>query len=420
MRNIGPIGLVFLLLLSLIGCTIKTDADIQTESNGSKKRLTVYNSNSDPAVQKVIQQIVDEFEKENPDIDVELNFPGSQYENIMRVKMAANDLPDVFDTHGWAKIRYGKYLADLRDEEWAADLTDTIKPVITDEKGKVYALVLSEAKDGLMYNADLLKKYHIDEPKTFDELIAAAEKLKKESNGQITPFYFSGIDSWTIGQYFDYFANTLLISPKNNEADALLNGTFNWSKWTPLPEKFLQMYEKGLMNEDVLTAKYSDLPKLFAEENVAFALVGPQITDEVHKINPDVEIGIMPVPAMVKGDKPSFSGGERYTMGIWKDSKHIDEAKRLVAFFAKPENMEKIANVTKLPPGLKGIEAKHEFAPYYERYAGVRVFPYFDRAYLPNGMWDVMCTLGQELLSGAITPEEFSERMKEEAERLQK
>src|SRR5690606_30913443 len=119
MRNIGPIGLVFLLLLSLIGCTIKTDADIQTESNGSKKRLTVYNSNSDPAVQKVIQQIVDEFEKENPDIDVELNFPGSQYENIMRVKMAANDLPDVFDTHGWAKIRYGKYLADLRDEEWA-------------------------------------------------------------------------------------------------------------------------------------------------------------------------------------------------------------------------------------------------------------------------------------------------------------
>lgn len=420
MRKIGFIGLVLLLLLSLIGCTIKTDADIQMEGNRSKKRLTVYNSNSDPAVQNVIQQIVDEFEKENPDIDVELNFPGSQYENIMRVKMAANDLPDVFDTHGWTKIRYGKYLADLRNEEWAANLTDTIKPVITDEKGKVYALVLSEAKDGLLYNVDLLKKYNIDEPKTYDELIVAAEKLKKESNGQITPFYFSGIDSWTIGQYFDYFANALLISPKKNEADALLNGTFDWSKWTPLPEKFLQMYEKGLMNKDVLTAKYSDLPKLFAEGKVAFALVGPQITDEVHKINPNVKIGIMPVPAMVKGDEPSFSGGERYTMGIWKDSKHIDEAKKLVAFFAKPENMKKIANVTKLPPGLKGIEVKHDFAPYYEQYADIRVFPYFDRVYLPNGMWDVMCTLGQELLSGAITPEEFSERMKEEAERLQK
>ncbi|GAA3329623.1 hypothetical protein GCM10020331_078490 [Ectobacillus funiculus] len=34
------------------------------------------------------------------------------------------------------KIRYGKYLADLKDQEWASQLTDSIKPVVTDEQGK--------------------------------------------------------------------------------------------------------------------------------------------------------------------------------------------------------------------------------------------------------------------------------------------
>ncbi|MDI5788653.1 hypothetical protein PO124_10375 [Bacillus licheniformis] len=29
-------------------------------------------------------------------------------------QMAANDMPDLFDTHGWAKIRYGEYTADLK------------------------------------------------------------------------------------------------------------------------------------------------------------------------------------------------------------------------------------------------------------------------------------------------------------------
>jgi len=38
--------------------------------------------------------------------------------------------------------------------------------------------------------------------------------------------------------------------------------------------------------------------------------------------------------------------------------------------------------------------------------------------YLPNGMWDVMCKNGQDLLAGGITPREFSENMKKEYERL--
>jgi raffinose/stachyose/melibiose transport system substrate-binding protein len=385
---------------------------------GNKKRITVYGTAADKAVQDVYEEIAQAFMKENPDIEVDLQFPGSEYENILKVKMAANDLPDVWDTHGWAVIRYGNYLADLRDEAWVSEMTDTIRDVVTDGEGKVHALVLAEAKDGLTYNADLLRQYDIEPPRTIDELMAAAEKLKTESNGEVMPFYFSGIDDWMIGQFFDYFATSLLISPQQNEAENLLNGTMDWDKWTPLAETFLEMYKQGYMNKDVLTAKYSDLPNLFAQGKVAFTLLGPSFADEVHKINPDVEIGLMPVPAWYPDDEPNFSGGERYTMGVWKDSKHLAEAKKLVAYFAKPENLAKFAGVTKLPAGLKGIEADHEFTEYYRKYENIRVFPYFDRVYLPNGMWDVMCKTGTALLAEQVTPQQFSEKMKQEVERL--
>jgi raffinose/stachyose/melibiose transport system substrate-binding protein len=386
--------------------------------SGDKVKLTVYSTISELPNQEMMKGIAADFTKENPNIEVEFQFPGAEYENILKVKMAANDLPDVFDTHGWAIIRYGKYLADLRDEPWAKNMTETIKPVVTDKDGKVEALVMSEAKDGISYNAEILDKYAIKPPTTFDELMAAAEKIKKSSNGAVSPFFMSGIDNGMIGGFSDLYATSLFISPSTNDSKALLDGSFDWNKWTPLSQKLYDMGKKGYINKDVLTAKYSDMPQLFAQGKVAFVFGAPSFADEVYKYNKAAKIGISPLTSMVEGDGQSFSGGERYTMGAWKDGKHLAESKKLIAFYAKPENMSKIANATKLPSGLKDIESKHEFSEYYKQFQDIRVFPYFDRVYLPNGMWDVMCKTGVALLAGTVTPQQFSDKMKSEYLRL--
>jgi len=401
---------------ALFGCS---NSESTGGDSGDKIKISYYSSTSDQEAKDAITKITENFEKDNPDIDVEVTFGGQGYENNMKVKMAANDLPDAFDTHGWAQNRYGKYLADLKDEEWASKLTDTMKPVLTDDNGKVYALPLNEAKDGITYNADILEKYGIEAPKTFDELMAAAAKIKKESKGEVLPFYFSGIDSSSIGQFFDYFATPLLVSADKNYAEDLLNDKFDWNNWTYLPEKFKEMFDKGYMNEDVLTAKYSDMPKLFAEGKIAFIMNGPQSVLQSKEMNPDINIGYMPVPSIVEGDEPAFSGGERFTMGVWKDSKHLEETKEYVAYFAKPENLKLMAEASGLPAGIKDIDADlGELTKYYEQYENNRVFPYFDRVYIPNGMWDVLCTQGQELLAGSVTPKQFSKNMEKEVERL--
>lgn len=176
--------------LALIGCSNSTSKDAGTSpaasastvpaKSGENVTLSVVMNVAFPAGQEAYKAIAKDFEQKNPNIKVDIQFPGD-YENLLKVKMAASDLPDVFDTHGWAQVRYGKYLADLKGESWVPQLTDTIKDVVTDKQGKVYVLPISEAKDGISYNVNVLKKYNIEVPKTFDELMAASEKIKTES-----------------------------------------------------------------------------------------------------------------------------------------------------------------------------------------------------------------------------------------------
>src|SRR5947207_4183683 len=48
---------------------------------------------------QVLKDIAQKFEKANPNIKVDFQAPGSEYENIMKVKMASKHMPDVFSTH---------------------------------------------------------------------------------------------------------------------------------------------------------------------------------------------------------------------------------------------------------------------------------------------------------------------------------
>jgi raffinose/stachyose/melibiose transport system substrate-binding protein len=368
---------------------------------------------------KVLQAIANDFMRKNPDIKVDFTAPGSQYSNIMKIKAASDELPDVFSTHGWAKVRYGTYLADLRAEKWASRIDSSIRPLVTDEAGKVYVLPMDQDKSGMIYNIDILRKYQIEVPSTFQDFLIACEQIKMKSHGQIIPIHIGGSDNWPEGQFYDFFAIPAFISPKENYAKAFLDGSFDWRKFDVLPQNFLEMWQKGFINKDFITSKYMDSAKAFAEEKAAFGFYGPYFIEEVKKINPMIHAGMMPIPSMVSGERPTLMGGERTTWGVWKDSKNIASAKKFVAFYAKPENIKRVAESNQLPAGLKGVNVNcGEMTFYYQKYANLRIFPYWDRAFLPSGMWEYICRNAQDLVAGAITPHQFSENMEREYKRL--
>jgi raffinose/stachyose/melibiose transport system substrate-binding protein len=404
--------LSFLLLLFLQACTTNTHPE-----NGSITLKVVTAHHGDPP--RILQDIAQKFMQENPNIQVNFSAPGSTYEDLMKIKMATNDMPDVFATHGWAKRRYERFLADLRDQPWVSHLSPTIKDTVTDENGKVYVLPIDQDKVGLVYNVDILNTYEIAVPTTYDEFLAACQTIKEKSHGQVVPLHIAGTDTGHIAQFFNTFSTPLLISPQQNYRDALLNGTFDWSKYTPLSEKLLQLKQLGYLNEDILTTMYDDTVKAFAEGKVAFALYGTYLITDARKSNPNLHGGTMPTPTLVTGDVPTFAVGEKMTWGVWKDSPHIEAAKKFVAFYARPENIARVAQSDLLPPGLDGVNVDlGDLGPYFQKYSYTPVFPFFDRVYLPSGMFQVLDKNGQKLLAGTITPSQFSENVRDEYNRL--
>ncbi len=398
------------------GCSSKSSS---TNASGGKVTLSLYSTVTNESDQKTLTDVIQKFEKKNPNIDIKYNYPADKYEGMLRVKMAANDMPDLFDTHGWAQKRYGNYVEDLSKMDWVKNLDPAMDPILKDDKGKVYAYPLNQAKDGITYNKTLLEKYGIQLPATFDEFMNALETIKKKSNGEVTPLWFAGSDKSAFGQYFDQFLTPLLVTdPNHNFEKQLLDGSFDWSNYTFLPEKLKEMKDKGLLNEDVLTAQNQQMTELMAQNKIGFIIGGGMLGPSVEELNPKVKLGVIPMPVIHKGDKPVWIGGERHTLAVWKDSKHKKEAEKFIEFISQPDIVKEIAEGTSLPAGLNNTDAKNYYSQDYEKYKDVKVAPYFDRVYLPSGMWDVMGSTGQELLAGKMTPEQVSKKMGEEFKRL--
>lgn len=346
-----------------------------------------------------LEAAIDSFEKETG-YTVEFSAPGSSYEELMKTKMSSNEMPDLFTTHGWSVARYSEYLEPIDDQPFADKLSKQIEPVITDKDGNMYVLPVDRDIAGIVYNTEALKKAGVDPDsiKTWADFEAACEKVK---GAGITPIHMGGKDNWTIGQFFDWAAPSYYVTDDNdNKRDDLKEGKFDTKTWEKVAGMMDKWVKNGYFNQDVLTADYNSDIESLATAQTAFCFYGGSALADVKGVNPDAQIGFMPIPAANEGDEPSLIAGEDIAVGVWKDSKNKEAAMELLNYLAKPEVMSEICKAAGSPAGLDGVEVDlGDIGTYYEKYADVETFPYFDREYLPSGMWDVMCLTGADILA---------------------
>ncbi|MGZ9585881.1 ABC transporter substrate-binding protein [Paenibacillus marinisediminis] len=408
-RKILSTVLVGILAISMLGaCSSKPPASEESpkpaatetpKKPASDVKLT-FMTNVVGVQAEALQKAVKDFEAKSG-YTVEFSAPGKSYEELMKTKMSSNTLPDLFTTHGWSVARYSEYLEPVNDMEFASRISDQMKPVITDKEGKMYVLPIDADIAGMIYNEDVLTAagVKVDDIKTWDDFTAAAQKIKDSGKEVIT---IGGKDVWTIGQFFDWVAPSYYVTnDANNKRDELKSGTFDTAAWEKVAGLMDQWVKAGYFNKDVLTADYNGDMTALANGEAAFAFYGNSSIIDAKKVNPDAKLGMMPIPSASKDDEPSLIAGERVAVGVWKDSKHKEAAIELLNYLAQPEVAVTISDATGNPSGLKDVTGNlGDIQNYYDKYASIRTFPYFDREYLPSGMWDVMCSTGAEILAG--------------------
>lgn len=388
-------GLGVILALGLAACGGSTGA----QGSGSDVTLTfMSNVVGDQATE--LGKVLKDFTAQTG-IKVDYSAPGADYESLMTTKMASKDMPDVFTTHGWSVQRYADFLAPVNDQPFFKRITPQMRPVITAKNGDVYVLPVDADIAGIVYNANVLKAAGVD-PASLTTWTKFTEALAKIKASGVTPLHVGGKDTWTIGQLGDWIAPSYFITRQSsNQRDALTHGKFDSATWDKVGGLISEWTKAGYFNQDALTADYNSDAAAIANGKAAFGFYGNSFIVDAHTVNPQAKLAMMPIPAATDADQPSLIAGERLAVGVWKDSANKAAAFKLLNFLAQAKNVTKLAEASGSPAGLTGPKPNlGDIQASLTKYASVRTFPYFDRAYLPNGMWDVMCATTADILAG--------------------
>jgi raffinose/stachyose/melibiose transport system substrate-binding protein len=149
-----------------------------------------------------VNNIIAAFNKAYPNIKVKFDPTNPpDYNATLRLELENGNGPDLFYARSYAtgaELYSAGYELDLSTlpaikSNFTADATSAW----TTKDGKVFAMPLGAVSHGIYYNKDLFAKQGIAIPKTWEDLIAAADKLKKAG---ITPFANGIADQWDINE----------------------------------------------------------------------------------------------------------------------------------------------------------------------------------------------------------------------------
>ena len=157
-------------------------------------------------------------------------------------------------------------------------------------KNKVYGLPIAASARGLYYNKKMLTAAGFPNgPKTWDELIAAAEKIKA-AGGNGFGVQGKGTETDVYWYYSLWSHGGDVVSPDGKAA-------FN----SPAGVKTLSMYksivDRGLSQPGVTDYDRTDLQNLFKQGRIGMVITAPFLINQIAKEVPTLEYGIGPVPA---------------------------------------------------------------------------------------------------------------------------
>lgn len=289
------IGFVGLLTLSLSACGADNQPVKSPEPDAAIKKISLEILNPKVEISNEFEQMIREYEKENPSVSVNiLTFGGgANYLAEMKARFAANNGPDIFPNGGYEDaIMWKRYLEDLSDQPWVKyAYDDALEPMKMD--GKIYGMPFNYEGYGFIYNKDLFAKAGIDTvPKTFTELKAAAEKL--DASG-ITPFVNGYSDTW----FFVLLLN--IVFAQQDNPDAFIQGLYEGTQTIEHNKKFenlTRMLDLTIQygNKNYLTTDYNTEIELFATGKAAILKQGNWVQFKIDQITPNMNIGFLPMP----------------------------------------------------------------------------------------------------------------------------
>lgn len=363
-----------LLLLSMVllignfsGCTQKEEKSSsgRKEPAQEPQKVTITFLNGKEQVVHWMDELIKKFEEENPNIHVEHEFQ-KEASNIIKVKFASGDAPDMTTVYEQAFVDEVKYL-DLSNEPIWSRLQPAIKEMCTDIKtGKQFRIATNMTMAGMYYNKQIFSELGLKEAATWEEFKNNLKTIKAQKP-DVVPMYVGGKDSWMLGHLIEFMAHGVIKQKFGtsgaekafvyNESDKLAFDAPNGVMET-FAKRILELKEEGLLNKDFLTATYDNQIEAFATGKAAMISQGMWALAGILDKNPNMkEIGFSPYPPIMDGTNPVILSAEDSSYALIAESEHQEETKEFLYYLTKPENQKSYSEFLKSPSAFKDVDA---------------------------------------------------------------
>lgn len=321
--------------------------------------LVINSNQSDPAPKQAWAELIAEFQRENPDIDVKVNeYDHEGYKSAIRNWLVTSP-PDVVFWFAGNRMKYfvDRGLFEDVSDVWADEgLNDSMSSTRASMSvdGKQYGVPYSYYQWGIYYNKDVFDRFGLTEPETWDEFLAVSETLKQ--NG-IAPITIGTKFLWTAAAWFDYLnmrTNGLeyhidLMDGKIPYTDDGVRKAF---------EHWRVLVDNGYFIENHASYSWQEAqPALFNGE-AAMYLMGNFLTPNFPE---GTNFDFFPFP-IIDPAVGRFEDAPTDTVHIPARAQNKEDAKRFLAFVARPENQTKLNGVlNQLPPNKYATPADNTF-----------------------------------------------------------
>ncbi|WP_122053152.1 ABC transporter substrate-binding protein [Vibrio sp. Evd11] len=321
--------------------------------------LVINSDASDPAPKEAWGEIINRFEKENPDITVKYNlYDHESYKTTIRNWLVTSPPDVVF----WYAGNRMKAFVDRGLFEDVSDIwTDNnmkqdfaaAAPAMT-VQGKQFGVPYTYYQWGIYYRKDIFEQYGIAEPKTWEDLKSASATLKE--NG-VAPFAIGTKYLWTAAGWFDYInmrTNGLdfhiqLMEGKVPYSDERVKKTFaNWA----------ELVEPGYYLENHASYSWQEAQPFLYNGKAAMYLMGNFITPNFPaELDGKMDFFQFPV---IDPSVPMSEDAPMDTLHIPSKAKNKEDARKFLEFVARAENQQLINEMLLQIPTNNKAKAKSD------------------------------------------------------------
>jgi len=297
-------------------------------------------------------------------VNFQLFAPSDVYSQKITAAAQARILPDIFGILDKKSV-VGEFIKsgfvanltesfDANHQEWrkwffekalAVNVFDPDNPYGV-EPG-IYGVPLDVTTIQMVYNKDLLEQAgYKTPPKTFDEWIEAAQKIRALG---LVPFVSGWSELWLADCFSSNYAFNIMGEDK---VMATYRGEVPYTDpdWIRVFEIFQTLAEKNVVDQGIVTKSNKFAEQDFALGRAAFAFNGSWCVNVYHGMNPDLRYGVMMPPEISSKYPLLIWGGAGSSLMVNDASPNKEKAVAFLKWLTAKEQQQYLSEATKNLP----------------------------------------------------------------------